>query len=94
MLDSLSHTPLTLSSTLQISGVRYSDAGEYMCTVKYALCPDGVICSAATPVTGNIQLNLPGTIVFLYMLYYFCLYVFPYYNYFSLMVCCTHFFIY
>ena len=57
----VSHTTNTLSSTLQISGVRYSDAGEYMCTVKYALCPYGMDCSAATPVTGNIQLNLPGT---------------------------------
>ena len=54
----------TLSSTLQITGLQYSDAGEYMCTVEYALCPDGVDCSAATPVTGNIQLNLPGTHVY------------------------------
>ena len=56
----VSHTN-TQSSTLQISGVRYSDGGEYMCTVEYALCPDEVDCSAATPVTGSIQLNLPGT---------------------------------
>ena len=55
----ISHTN-TQSSTLQITGLQYSDAGEYMCTVKYALCPDEVDCSAATPVTGSIQLNLPG----------------------------------
>ena len=56
----------TQSSTLQITGLQYSDAGEYMCTVKYTLCPDGVNCSAATPVTGSIQLNLPGTNVHVY----------------------------
>ena len=57
----VSHTTNTQSSTLQISGLQYSDAGKYMCTVEYGLCPDGVDCSAATPVTGSIQLNLPGT---------------------------------
>ena len=56
----ITHTTNTQSSSLHISGPRYSDAGEYMCRVQYAMCPDGVDCSRATPVTGNIQLNLPG----------------------------------
>ena len=43
-------------STLQISGLQYSDAGEYMCTVEYAECPVEE-CSSAT---GTFQLNLPG----------------------------------
>ena len=47
----------TLSSSLQISGLRYSDAGEYMCRVEYTQCPATVDCSEATR---NIQLNLPG----------------------------------
>ena len=34
-----------------------------MCGVQYAMCPDGVDCSGATPVTGNIQLNLTGKLV-------------------------------
>ena len=56
----ITHTTNTRSSSLQISGLRYSDAGEYMCRVQYTLCPDTVDCSEATPVTGNIQLSLPG----------------------------------
>ena len=48
----------TLSSSLQISGLRYSDGGEYMCRVEYTQCPAAVDCSE--PVTRNIQLNLPG----------------------------------
>ena len=60
----ITHTTTTQSSSLHIiSGLRYSDAGEYMCRVQYAMCPDGVDCSGATPVTGNIQLNLPGKLV-------------------------------
>ena len=31
-----------------------------MCRVQYTLCPGRVDCSEATPVTGNIQLCLPG----------------------------------
>ena len=50
----------TQSSSLQISGLQYSDEGEYMCRVQYAMCPDGVDCREATPVTGKITLNLPG----------------------------------
>ena len=50
----------TLSSSLQISGLRYSDAGEYMCRVEYTQCPAIVDCSEASPVTRNIRLNLPG----------------------------------
>ena len=50
----------TLSSSLEISGLQYSDEGEYMCRVQYAMCPDGVDCREATPVTGRITLNLPG----------------------------------
>uniref|UniRef100_UPI003342E330 Cell recognition molecule, long form n=1 Tax=Geodia cydonium TaxID=6047 RepID=UPI003342E330 len=49
----------TQSSSLVISGLRYSDAGDYMCTVEYGVCPDGVDCSGTTPVTGNIHLDLP-----------------------------------
>ena len=49
-----------LSSSLQISDLRYSDAGEYMCRVEYTQCPATVDCSGATQVTRNIQLNLPG----------------------------------
>ena len=49
----------TQSSSLVISGLRYSDAGDYICTVEYGACPDGVDCSGTTPVTGNIHLDLP-----------------------------------
>ena len=70
----VSNTTNTLSSTLQITGLQYSDAGKYMCTVEYALCPVGVDCSAATSVTGNIQLNLPGTHVHIRV----CVYMFMY----------------
>ena len=59
----ITHTTNTQSSSLHISGLGYSDEGEYMCRVQYAMCPDGVDCSGATPVTGNIQLNLPGKLV-------------------------------
>ena len=59
----ITNTTNTQSSSLHISGLGYSDAGEYMCGVQYAMCPDGVDCSGATPVTGNIQLNLPGTLI-------------------------------
>ena len=50
----------TQSSSLQISDLQYSVEGEYMCRVQYAMCPDGVDCREATPVTGRITLNLPG----------------------------------
>ena len=56
----ITHTTNTQSSSLQISGLQYSDEGEYMCRVQYAMCPDGVDCREATPVTGRITLNLPG----------------------------------
>ena len=59
----ITHTTTPPSSSLHISGIGYSDAGEYMCRVEYAMCPDGVDCSGATPVTGNIQLNLPGKLL-------------------------------
>ena len=59
----ITHTTNTQSSSLQISGLRYSDAGEYMCRVQYTLCPDRVDCSEATPVTGNIELSLPGNVM-------------------------------
>ena len=58
--DTITHTTNTQSSSLQISGVQYSDEGEYMCRVQYVMCPDGVDCREATPVTGRITLNLPG----------------------------------
>ena len=58
---SITHSPNTQSSsTLLISGLRYSDAGDYMCEVSYGTCPDEVDCSGITPVTGTIRLNLPG----------------------------------
>ena len=56
----ITHTTNTQSSSLQISGVQYSDEGEYMCRVQYTMCPDGVDCREASPVTGRITLNLPG----------------------------------
>ena len=43
-----------------------------MCRVQYAMCPEEVDCSGSTPVTGNIQLYLPGK------LYYACIYAFVY----------------
>ena len=49
----------TQSSSLVISGLRYSDAGDYVCTVEYGACSDGVDCSGTTPVTGIIHLDLP-----------------------------------
>ena len=56
---SITHSTNTQSSSLVISGLRYSDAGDYMCTVEYGACADGVDCSGTTPVTGNIRLDLP-----------------------------------
>ena len=52
----------TLSSSLQISGLQYSDAGEYMCRVEYIQCPATVDCNESET-TRNIRLNLPGIIV-------------------------------
>ena len=58
---SITHSPNTQSSsTLLISGLRYSDEGDYVCEVSYGTCPDEVDCSGITPVTGTIRLNLPG----------------------------------
>ena len=62
-------SPLGMS-TVQISGLRYSDAVKYMCTVEYAECPVEE-CSSAT---GTFQLNLPGMLyhvanLLLYMLH-------------------------
>ena len=51
----------TQSTSLLISGLRYSDAGNYMCEVGYSVCPVEVDCSGTSPVTGNIHLELPGT---------------------------------
>ena len=58
----ITHPTNTQSSSLQISGLQYSDEGGYMCRVQYVMCPDGVDCSdsVATPATGRITLNLPG----------------------------------
>ena len=50
----------TQSTTLLISDLQYSDAGDYMCTVEYVMCSDRIDCSETTPVTGTITLNLPG----------------------------------
>ena len=58
----ITNTTNTQSTSLFISGLQYFDAGEYMCRVEYASCPDGVDCSEATPVTGTITLNLPGVL--------------------------------
>ena len=59
----ITHTTNTQSSSLQISGVEYSDEGEYMCRVQYTMCLDGVDCREATPVTGRIRLNLKGAFI-------------------------------
>ena len=56
--DTITHPTNTQSSSLQISGLQYSDEGEYMCRVQYVMCSDGVDCRKATP--GRITLNLPG----------------------------------
>ena len=47
----------TQSSSLHISGLRYSDAGEYTCEVGCFNSYD-VDCSSAT---GHLHLYLPGT---------------------------------
>ena len=57
---SITQSTNTQSSSLVISGLRYSDAGDYMCRVEYGPCSGGLDCSETTPVTGNIHLNLPG----------------------------------
>ena len=69
----ITHTTNTRSSSLQIFGLQYSDAGEYMCRVQYTMCPEEVDCSGSTPVTGNIQLDLPGK--FRYSMYTLILYI-------------------
>ena len=56
----ITHTTNTQSSSLHISGLEYSDEGSYMCLVQFAVCPDGIKCSSTSPVTGTVQLNLPG----------------------------------
>ena len=61
----ITYTTNTQSSSLQISGLQYSDAGEYMCRVQYTMCPEEVDCSDSTPATGNIQLYLPGKLLLL-----------------------------
>ena len=66
----ITNTTNTRSSSLQISGLQYSDAGEYTCKVNYTMCPEEVDCSGSTPVTGNIQLYLPGK------LYYTCMHLY------------------
>ena len=57
----------TQSTSLLISGLRYSDAGDYMCEVEYAVCPDEVDCNRTSPVIGSIHLELPG----IYIVYKF-----------------------
>ena len=54
-------TSSTQSSSLQITGLRHTDEGEYMCRVEYTVCPDTVDCSEANPASGKIQLTLPGS---------------------------------
>ena len=49
------------ASSLKISGLQYSDAGDYTCGVSYARCTDRVECSS---VNGTINLNLPGWITY------------------------------
>ena len=63
----ITRTTNTRSSSLQISGLQYSDAGEYMCRVQYTMCPEEVDCSGSTPVTGNIQLYLPGKLYYAFV---------------------------
>ena len=75
----ITHTTNTQSSSLQISGLQYSDEGEYMCRVQYVMCPDGVDCREATPVTGRITLNLPGILsIYGLCVTYYPLLFFPY----------------
>ena len=57
---SITQSTNTQSSSLKISGLRYSDAGDYMCRVEYGPCSGGLDCSGTTPVTGSIHLDLPG----------------------------------
>ena len=40
-----------------------------MCKVNYTMCPEEVDCSGSTPVTGNIQLYLPGKFYYAYVHY-------------------------
>ena len=60
---SITQSTNTQSSSLKISDLRYSDAGDYMCRVEYGPCSGGLDCSETTPVTGNIFLDLPGKTV-------------------------------
>ena len=57
---SITQSTNTQSSSLKISGLRYSDAGDYMCRVEYGPCSGGLDCSETTPVNGHIHLNLPS----------------------------------
>ena len=71
----ITHTTNTRSSSLQISGLQYSDAGGYVCRVHYTMCSEEVDCSGSTPVTGNIQLYLPGKLYYACMHLYIHMYV-------------------
>ena len=52
-----------------------------MCKVNYTMCPEEVDCSGSTPVTGNIQLYLPGK------LYYACMHLYTCVSVFSITTC-------
>ena len=61
---SITKSTNTQSSSLKISGLRYSDEGDYTCRVEYGPCSGGMDCSGTTPVTGNIRLDLPCTCMY------------------------------
>ena len=46
-----------------------------MCRVQYTMCPEEVDCSGSTPVTGNIQLYLPGKFHYSMHVYIMCIHV-------------------
>ena len=52
----ITHTTTTQSSSLQISGLGYSDAGEYVCEVEY-MCVNLISVQSSR---GLLELNLPG----------------------------------
>ena len=65
-----SSPPTPRAPTITLSSPPPTRVTPDMCEVNYTMCPEEVDCSGSTPVTGNIQLDLPGK------LYYACIYAF------------------